>query len=88
MYDVLPTIANMFGFKEKWSLGNDIFSIIPNVDNLFHGVKPSIMLEKSNNEFELKEDELDNIFIPKSNVRNILFTEIILLNFDIFHIII
>ncbi|NLC48284.1 MAG: LTA synthase family protein, partial [Tenericutes bacterium] len=26
MYDVLPTIANMFGFKEKYSLGNDIFS--------------------------------------------------------------
>ncbi len=26
MYDVLPTIANMFGFTEKYSLGNDIFS--------------------------------------------------------------
>lgn len=26
MYDVLPTIANMFGFDEKYSLGNDIFS--------------------------------------------------------------
>jgi len=26
MYDVLPTIANMFGFEEKYSLGNDIFS--------------------------------------------------------------
>lgn len=26
MYDILPTIANMFGFKEKYSLGNDIFS--------------------------------------------------------------
>lgn len=26
MYDMLPTIANMFGFKEKYSLGNDIFS--------------------------------------------------------------
>ena len=26
MYDVLPTIANMFGFKEKYSLGNDVFS--------------------------------------------------------------
>ena len=25
MYDVLPTIANMFGFKEKYSLGHDIF---------------------------------------------------------------
>ena len=26
MYDVLPTVANMFGFKEKYALGNDIFS--------------------------------------------------------------
>ena len=26
MYDVLPTIANMFGFKDKWSLGSDVFS--------------------------------------------------------------
>ena len=26
MYDVLPTISNMFGFKEKYSLGHDIFS--------------------------------------------------------------
>ena len=26
MYDVLPTIANMFGFKEKFALGKDIFS--------------------------------------------------------------
>ena len=25
MYDVLPTIANMFGFNEKYSLGHDIF---------------------------------------------------------------
>ena len=26
MYDVLPTMANMFGFEEKYSLGHDIFS--------------------------------------------------------------
>jgi hypothetical protein len=26
MYDVLPTLANMFGFTEKYSLGHDIFS--------------------------------------------------------------
>ena len=63
-------------------LGNDIFNIIQNDNHLFHELKPSILLQKKNNEFELKEDELDNIFIPKSNVRNILFTEIILLNFD------
>ena len=26
MYDVLPTMANLFGFEEKYSLGHDIFS--------------------------------------------------------------
>lgn len=26
MYDVLPTIANMFGFKDKYGFGHDIFS--------------------------------------------------------------
>ena len=63
-------------------LGEDIFTIIPNINNLYHGIKPSILLQKSNSDFELKEDELNNILIPKSNTRNSLYGEIILLNFD------
>lgn len=31
MYDVQPTLGNMFGFKNKYALGNDIFSIDENV---------------------------------------------------------
>ena len=31
MYDVLPTVANMFGFEEKYSLGNDIFDSSENI---------------------------------------------------------
>lgn len=31
MYDVLPTIANMFGFEEDYSLGHDIFSDEENI---------------------------------------------------------
>lgn len=31
MYDVLPTIVNMFGFKEDYSLGHDIFSDEENI---------------------------------------------------------
>ena len=30
MYDVLPTIGNMFGFKSKYALGHDIFNIKDN----------------------------------------------------------
>ena len=63
-------------------LEEEIFKIIPSAKNLFQGFKPSILLEKSNNEFELKEEELINILVPKSNVRNSLLGEIILLNFD------
>lgn len=31
MYDVLPTLANMFNINDKYSLGNDIFSVNNNV---------------------------------------------------------
>lgn len=31
MYDVLPTLGNMFGFRSKYALGNDIFSVDENV---------------------------------------------------------
>lgn len=31
MYDVLPTLGNMFGFKSPYALGHDIFSIDENV---------------------------------------------------------
>ncbi len=31
MYDVMPTLGNMFGFKSKYALGHDIFSIDENV---------------------------------------------------------
>lgn len=31
MYDVLPTIGNMFGFESKYALGHDIFSVDENI---------------------------------------------------------
>ena len=31
MYDILPTMANLFGFKEDYSLGHDIFSDEENI---------------------------------------------------------
>ena len=31
MYDVLPTLGNMFGFNSPYALGNDIFSVDENV---------------------------------------------------------
>jgi hypothetical protein len=34
MYDVRPTLANMFGFSSKYALGHDIFSISDDEDNI------------------------------------------------------
>lgn len=31
MYDVVPTLANMFGFEQKYALGHDIFSTDENI---------------------------------------------------------
>lgn len=31
MYDVLPTLGNMFGFKSEYALGHDIFSVDENI---------------------------------------------------------
>lgn len=31
MYDVLPTVGNMFGIKSPYSLGSDIFNVSENV---------------------------------------------------------
>lgn len=31
MYDVMPTLGNMFGFQSKYALGHDIFSVDENV---------------------------------------------------------
>ena len=69
MYDVLPTIANMFGFKEKYSLGHDIFNdgegivVFPNGNVLTDSVYYSNLNEEyiSLNENPISEDYINNI---------------------------
>ena len=34
MYDCLPTLGNMFGFKSDYALGTDIFSLSPDEENV------------------------------------------------------
>ena len=63
-------------------LGNEIFNYISSDKNLFQGLSSGILLKKSNSDFELKEEELNNIYVPKKNVSDSLLGEIILLNFD------
>lgn len=77
MYDVLPTIANMFGFKEKYALGHDIFSdeekivVFPNGNILTNKVYYSSL----NDEYVTLTDEpisVDYIDGLKSYANNIL----------------
>jgi len=69
MYDVLPTIANMFGFSEKYSMGQDIFNdnegivVFPNGNVLTDSVYYSNLNEEyiSLNENPISEDYINNI---------------------------
>ena len=63
-------------------LGNDISNIISSGKIILHGIKQSSYLQMKNEEFELKEEEKNNILIPKENKRNQIFGEIIELNYD------
>lgn len=68
MYDMLPTIANMFGFEEKYSLGHDIFS---NKENIVVFPNGNILTDKvyysdSNDEYiAFTEDPIDSDYINR-----------------------
>lgn len=68
MYDVLPTIANMFGFEEKYSLGHDIFSddekivVFPNGNVLTN----NIYYSNANDEYiTFNDNPIDADYIEK-----------------------
>lgn len=69
MYDVLPTIANMFGFKEKYAMGKDVFNdgegivVFPNGNVLTDSVYYSNLNEEyiSLNDNPISEDYINNI---------------------------
>lgn len=55
MYDVAPTLANMFGFETKYALGHDIFSIDENIVVLPNGnwITDKMYYSSSKNEGKL-----------------------------------
>ena len=68
MYDVLPTIANMFGFEEKYALGHDIFSnnehivVFPNGNIL----TDKVYYSDSNEEYIMTSNEpIDTEYIDR-----------------------
>ena len=68
MYDVLPTIANMFGFEEKYSLGHDIFSDKENIVVFPNGnvLTDKVYYSDSNDEYiAFTEDPINRDYIDR-----------------------
>ena len=68
MYDILPTVANMFGFEAKYALGHDIFSdnekivVFPNGNVLTNKVYYSNL---NNNYVVLTDETIDEDYITR-----------------------
>ena len=71
MYDCMPTLGNMFGFYNKYALGNDIFNIKDNNIVVFpngNWVTNYMYYNSQNNSYlTLKEAELPVDYIEKNN---------------------
>lgn len=68
MYDVLPTIANMFGFDEKYSLGHDIFDDKENIVVFPNGnvLTDKVYYSEVNDEYiTFTNDAIDSDYISK-----------------------
>ena len=60
MYDVMPTLGNMFGFYNPYALGNDIFSIEDNIVVFPNGnwLTNSIYYNAGKSEYKLLKDSV------------------------------
>lgn len=68
MYDVLPTIGNMFGFDEEYSLGHDIFSDEENIVVFPNGnvLTDKVYFNELNEEYIAFTDEpIENDYIER-----------------------
>ena len=68
MYDVLPTIANMFGFDEKYSLGHDIFDNKENIVVFPNGnvLTDKVYYSEVNDEYiTFTNDAIDSDYISR-----------------------
>lgn len=68
MYDVLPTIANMFGFEERYSLGHDIFDDKENIVVFPNGnvLTDKVYYSEVNDEYiTFTNDAIDSDYISR-----------------------
>lgn len=70
MYDVMPTLGNMFGFYNPYALGNDIFNIDDNIVVFPNGnwLTSNIYYNAGKNEYKLLKDSvLSDNYIDEKN---------------------
>ena len=71
MYDVMPTLGNMFGFYNKYQLGHDIFNVTDDNIVVFpngNWVTNKIYYNSQNSSWlPLKETEISTSYIEECN---------------------
>ena len=63
-------------------LGHEIGTLLSSGKLILQGVKSSLLKTLSNEGFEMKNEEKENVVIPKENIRNQLVGEMLEINFD------
>ncbi len=70
MYDVLPTLGNMFGFRSEYQLGSDIFNVKDNIVVFTNSnwITNKVYYNSQKSEYLLLKDEpLEEDYIAKHN---------------------
>jgi len=70
MYDVLPTLGNMFGFRSNYQIGKDIFSIKENIVVFLNGnwLTDKVYYNSQKGEYLLLKDEpIEEDYINRNN---------------------
>ncbi|MEG2322645.1 MAG: LTA synthase family protein, partial [Bacilli bacterium] len=86
--DILPTLGNMFGFKSKYALGNDIFSIKDNMVVFPNGnwVTNSVYYNNQTSDYKVF-NEVDDIYLKdkESKAKKIVEISNYLIKYNLFN---
>jgi phosphoglycerol transferase MdoB-like AlkP superfamily enzyme len=79
MYDVLPTLGNMFGFTNKYQLGNDIFEVNDNIVVFANGnwLTEKVYYNSQKQEYKMLVDEpITQEYIDTNNQKAVKYLEV------------
>ena len=80
--NVIPKNALNTQIRVYDVLGHEIGTLLSSGKLILQGVKSSLLKTLSNEGFEMKNEEKENVVIPKENIRNQLVGEMLEINFD------